>query len=88
MAGKTTDQVIVDMLLQQQARLTELVGHVGGIGSKLDTFISQMAAHDTRTTDIEVRTRKVEARQHWYSGAGAVVGLLLGKFAPGLFGHT
>jgi hypothetical protein len=37
-----------------------------------------METHDMRTTDIEVRTRKVENRQHWYSGAGAILGALLG----------
>jgi hypothetical protein len=33
-----------------------------------------MKVHDDRTTDIEVRARRVENRQHWYSGAGALLG--------------
>jgi hypothetical protein len=51
---------------------------LGRVEGKLDTFIRQMETQDNRTTDLEVRTRKVESRQHWYSGAGAVVGVLLG----------
>lgn len=57
---------------------TELHRAVGRIEGKLDTFIAQMAAQDDRTTDLEVRTRKVESRQHWYSGVGAGIGILLG----------
>lgn len=53
---------------------------VGRIEGKLDTFITQMKAQDDRTTDLEVRTRKVEGRQHWYSGAAAVVGGLIAYF--------
>ena len=37
-----------------------------------------MKVQDDRTTGIEVRARKVENRQHWYSGAGAILGALLG----------
>jgi hypothetical protein len=37
-----------------------------------------MKVHDDRTTDIEVRTRRVENHQHWYGGAGAILGALLG----------
>lgn len=57
--------------------LTEIHRSVGRIEGKLDTFINQMAEHDKRTTELEVRTRKVENRQHWYAGAGAVVGGLV-----------
>lgn len=56
---------------------------VGRIEGKLDTFIAQMKAHDDRTTDLEVRTRKVENRQHWYSGVGAAAGAIFGV----IFGH-
>lgn len=58
--------------------LTDLHRSVGRIEGKLDTFISQMATHDVRTTDLEVRTRKVENRQHWYSGVAAAIGLVAG----------
>lgn len=58
----------------------ELQRTVGRIEGKLDTFIQQMAIQDKRTTDLEVRTRKVENRQHWYSGVAAAVGVLLGMF--------
>lgn len=57
---------------------TELHRAVGRIEGKLDTFITQMASHDTRTTDLEVRTRKVESRQHWYAGAGWMLGMIAG----------
>lgn len=55
---------------------TELHRAVGRIEGKLDTFIQQMASQDDRTTDLEVRTRKVEGRMHWYSGAAAAIGTL------------
>lgn len=51
---------------------------LGRVEGKLDTFIAQMKAQDDRTTNLEVRTRKVEARQHWYSGLGSAVGFALG----------
>lgn len=51
---------------------------IGSLEGKVDTFITQMRTQDDRTTNLEVRTRKVENRQHWYSGGGAVIGLLLG----------
>jgi hypothetical protein len=60
------------------SELAELQRSVGRVEGKLDTFIAQMAQQDDRTTDLEVRTRKVENRQHWYSGAAAVIGTLLG----------
>lgn len=58
--------------------IPDLQRTVGRIEGKLDTFIKQMEVQDRRTTDLEIRTRKVENRQHWYSGAGAVIGALLG----------
>ena len=88
MPGKADSQLLNDTLLQMQQSIVDLTGHVGAIGGKIDTFIAQMAAHDVRTTDLEVRTRKVENRQHWYAGATAAIGMLFGKFAPGLFPHA
>ena len=58
--------------------LADVRQDLGRVEGKLDTFIAQMKAQDDRTTDLEVRTRKVENRQHWYSGLGAAAGLLLG----------
>jgi hypothetical protein len=60
--------------------LAELHRSVGRIEGKIDAFIKQMAVADQRTTDLEVRTRKVENRQHWYSGVGTMVGLVAGLF--------
>ena len=60
------------------SELAELQRSVGRVEGKLDTFIAQMAAHDIRTTDLEVRTRKVESRQHWYAGAGWMLGMIAG----------
>ena len=57
---------------------TELHRAVGRIEGKLDTFIAQMKAQDDRTTDLEVRTRRVENKQWWLSGVGAAIGTLLG----------
>jgi len=71
------------------ASLPELHRAIGRVEGKLDTFIEQMKAQDNRTIELEVRTRKVENRQHWYSGLGAAIGLLLGSFGahvPGKFG--
>ena len=62
----------------------ELHRAVGRIEGKLDTFLAQMKAHDDRTTDLEVRTRKVENRQHWYSGVTAVIGMIFGGAAAHL----
>lgn len=64
---------------------TELHRSMGRIEGKLDTFIAQMKTQDDRTTDLEVRTRKVENRQHWYSGVGAAAGMLLGVLTGGHF---
>jgi hypothetical protein len=58
--------------------VADILSRLGRIEGKVDAFIKQMETHDVRTTDIEVRTRKVENRQHWYSGAGAILGALLG----------
>jgi hypothetical protein len=77
-----------DTLLELQRSINTLTGSVGTLSGQINTFMAQMATHDERTTDLEVRTRKVENRQHWYSGAGAVIGIIIGKYAPGMFGHT
>ena len=58
--------------------LATLSQDLGRVEGKIDTFISQMKAQDDRTTDLEVRTRRVEGRLHWYSGIGSLAGLILG----------
>ena len=58
---------------------------LGRIEGKIDTFIEQMKRQDDRTTDLEVRTRKVENRQHWYSGAAGMLGVLFGGFGARFF---
>lgn len=60
------------------AQLDDLHRSVGRIEGKLDTFIAQMATQDERTTKITERIGKVESRQAWYSGAGSMVGMILG----------
>jgi hypothetical protein len=60
------------------AHIADILSRLGRIEGKVDAFIKQMETHDVRTTDIEVCTRKVENRQHWYSGAGAILGAVLG----------
>jgi hypothetical protein len=64
------------------SHIADILSRLGRIEGKLDSFsttvIAQMKVHDDRTTDIEVRTRRVENRQHWYSGAGAILGAVLG----------
>jgi hypothetical protein len=60
------------------SHIADILSRLGRIEGKVDAFIKQMETHDVRTTDIEARTRKVENRQHWYSGAGAILGAVLG----------
>ena len=77
-----------DMLAEMHRSITQLCSQVGSVEGKIDTFLNQMKAQDDRTTDLEVRTRKVENRQHWYAGAGAALAILIDKFAPGIFSHS
>jgi hypothetical protein len=51
---------------------------IGRMEGKLDSVLEERKAERERITEIEGRTRKVENRQHWYSGAGAVLGAILG----------
>lgn len=60
--------------------LTEIHRAVGRIEGKVDTFIEQMKVQDDRGAKIETRVRALERWQHFYSGAGAVLGALLGAF--------
>ena len=58
--------------------LSDLNRSIGRVEGQLGTFISQLKVQDERTTGLEVRTRRVENRQHWYSGAAAAIGATLG----------
>lgn len=77
-----------DMIAELHRSITALSGQVGSVDGKMDAFIAQMKAQDDRTTDLEVRTRKIENRQHWYAGAIAVLAIAADKLMPGLFPHT
>lgn len=69
----------------------EIYRAIGRLEGTLKTFMDQMAVQDNRTsaiearlrvvesnTDIENRIRRVENRQYWLSGAGSIIGMLLG----------
>lgn len=62
--------------------IAELQRSLGRVEGKLDALIDATTAHETRREErfngVEQRIRKVEARQHWYSGAAAAIGALLG----------
>jgi hypothetical protein len=60
------------------SHIADILSRLGRIEGKVDAFIKQMETHDVRTSISVVRTRKVENRQHWYSGAGAILGAALG----------
>lgn len=58
--------------------LADVRQDLGRVEGKLDTFIAQMAKQDERTTTLTERVGKVESRQHWYAGAGSMLGMILG----------
>jgi hypothetical protein len=58
----------------------EVQRSMGRIEGKLDAVLDQLKAHTDLHGRLEGRVRKVEGRQHWYSGAGAAIGLVLGFF--------
>lgn len=62
------------------SELAEIHRSVGRIEGKLDTLMDDLSGRDERTGRLEGRVRTVENRQHWYSGAGAVLGAVLGAF--------
>lgn len=77
-----------DSMIEMQNHIVALSSTVGRIEGKIDTFINQMKTQDDRSTDQETRLRKVESRQHWYSAFGGGIGLLIGRFVPGVFNHS
>jgi hypothetical protein len=60
------------------SQVSEIHRAIGRMEGKLDSVLEERRAERERVTEIEAHTRKVEARQHWYSGAGAILGALLG----------
>jgi hypothetical protein len=60
--------------------LAEIHRIVGQIEGKVDSLIERHDARDRTDEKRDARLRTVENRQHWYSGAGAIVGVLLGYF--------
>jgi hypothetical protein len=76
MTGKDASMPVPEI----QRMLGEIQRSVGRIEGQTGSFIEQMKVQDDRTTKLELRVRGVENRQHWYSGAGAVLGVLLGYF--------
>lgn len=70
-----------DKLMELLMKVSSDVGEIKGQGS---TFISQMKVQDDRATALEGRVRSVENRQHWYSGAAAILGAIAGVFGSHL----
>jgi hypothetical protein len=60
--------------------LGDIQRSVGRIEGQTAAFIEQMRVQDERATKLETRVRVVERWQHFYSGASAIVGSLLGAF--------
>lgn len=78
-------------LAEIRASLADLQRSTGRIEGKLESVNSAMekAEADRRVQDaaskivsagVDDRMRKLEARQHWYAGAGSMLGMLLGWF--------
>jgi hypothetical protein len=62
--------------------INDLTHSVGRLEGGVSTFITQMKAQDDRTTNLEVRTRKVENRQYWFAGAGTIIGAFVNRYLP------
>jgi hypothetical protein len=63
-----------------QRVLGDIQRSVGRIEGQTGAFIEQMRVQDERATKLETRVRLLEKWQHFYSGAGAVLGAILGAF--------
>ncbi len=63
-----------------QRVLGDIQRAVGRIEGQTGAFIEQMKVADERMIKLETRTRSLEKWQHFYSGAGAILGALLGAF--------
>jgi len=58
----------------------EIQRTLGRIESSIESLKDLVKAGNDDHDALERRVSKVEARQHWYSGAGAVLGALAGIF--------
>jgi hypothetical protein len=62
----------------------EISRSLGRVEGKLDSLIETIKVRnerdDDRSDSLEKRVGKVEAKQHWYSGAAATLGALFGLY--------
>lgn len=65
---------------------TETHRLLGEIKGTLDALVRRIDARDGRDGALEDRVRKVEHRQHWWSGGGAVLGAIAGALGMHLRG--
>lgn len=54
----------------------------GRLEGKVDQLLEIQREERTARVDLEKRVRKTEGRLHWYAGAGAVLGAVLGSVLP------
>ena len=62
--------------------LAEIQRSLGRVEGKLDTLIAQQTVQDDRATELEIRMRKVESKQHLYAGVAAAVGSIIAYLLP------
>jgi hypothetical protein len=73
-----------DQLNQIQDQLADIQRSVGRIEGTVTANAGTMAAQGVRITDNEGRICQLENRQHWYSGAAAMLGAIAGAFGSHL----
>lgn len=74
----TNNNELLRSINELHTTIGELRHTTGRVEGQLGTFIAQMKVQDDRATEQDVRIRKVENRQHWYSGVGAAIGVVAG----------
>jgi hypothetical protein len=69
-----------------QRSLGRIEGDVSGLRGDVGELRLEIAAERIRAAEQaaanDKRLRKVERRQHWWAGAAAVIGAILGSVAP------
>jgi hypothetical protein len=69
-----------------ETKLDSFIEHgLKAIEGKLDIFIKQQGISDDRAAKLDGRVRKIEGRQHWWSGAAAAIGGVLGAVGERTF---
>ena len=68
-------------------QLGDLRVQTARIEGKIDDFLEQIKTQGNRSEGLEVRMRKLENRQHWYSGAAAGIGGIVGAFVEFMGAH-